>query len=99
MALLRSVGASPLHIAALIVGEAFIVALISALTALLGVNLFGYLGRGLLASYGLRLTHLPVTVSELFWVIAFLVTAILVSLIPSIVTYRRSLADGLLVSA
>ncbi|MEO1234276.1 MAG: FtsX-like permease family protein [Myxococcota bacterium] len=97
MALLRSVGASPLHIAVLIVGEALIVALASATVALVGVYLLGTLGRSTLAGYGLRLTQLPVTGYELLWVAAFLATATLVSLIPAMVTYRRSLSDGLLV--
>lgn len=95
MALLRSVGASPLHIAVLIVGEASIIAFASAVTAFAAVYAVGLLGRTTLARYGLQWAPTLLRGDELFWVGAFVATAVLVSLIPAVVSYRSSLADGL----
>ncbi|MEO1170531.1 MAG: ABC transporter permease, partial [Myxococcota bacterium] len=98
MALLRSVGASPVHVAVLIVGEAMLIAAASAGFALLGVFVIGLLsGESLAVNFGLRLSSLPIQTGELPWVFAFLVTAALVSLVPALVSYRRSLSDGLMV--
>lgn len=98
MALLRSVGATPVHVGILIMGEAMLIAGASAVCALIGVFGVGlFAGETLAVNFGLRLSSLPIQGSELPWLAAFLVTAALVSLLPAIVSYRRSLSDGLMV--
>ena len=96
MAILRSVGARPLHVFALILGE-------SALLTLAGV----VLGVGLL--YGFLLAGQPLILSRFGLFIAigglssyeFMLTGIvclagsLVGIIPGIQVYRYSLADGM----
>ncbi len=96
MAILRSVGARPLHVFALILGE-------SALLTLAGVAL----GVGLL--YGLLLVGQPLILARFGLFIAigglssyeFMLTGIvclaggLVGIIPGIQIYRYSLADGM----
>ncbi|MEM6730907.1 MAG: ABC transporter permease, partial [Myxococcota bacterium] len=97
MALLRSVGASPFQVASIIMGEAILVAFSSVVFALAAVQLAGQLGGAALAArYGLRLSSNPLTIAELPWIGAFLLTAAIISLIPAVVSYRRSLSDGLL---
>ena len=98
MALLRSVGASPIHVAALIVGEALLVALASVVVALCGVFGVEMLGQRALAdAFGLQITPTPVAWIDLRWAAAFMVVAVIVALIPAAISYRRSISDGLLV--
>ncbi len=98
MALLRSVGASPIEVGGLIVGEALLVAASSVLVALAAVYGLAWLGRSVLVSqFGLRMSAAPVTAADLPWVAAFLLAALVASLIPAWMSYRRSLSDGLLV--
>lgn len=96
MAILRSLGAHPRHVASLLLMEAFI---LSAFGILLGVALL-YLLIALLQSplqalYGL---YLPISFPsgyELTLLACVLGTAVIISLIPAIGAYRHSLADGL----
>ncbi len=98
MALLRSIGASPLDVAGLIVGEAVLLALASVSTALVAVYVGGWIGETMLVSrLGLRLSLGALTISDLPWVVAFVATAAVASLVPAAVSYRRTLSDGLLV--
>jgi putative ABC transport system permease protein len=96
MAILRSVGARPLHVFSLIVGE-------SALLTFMGVAI----GIGLL--YGLLLTSQPlilerfglfieigaVSLYELGLIIIVCLAGIIIGLIPGYRIYRYSLADGM----
>ena len=96
MAILRSVGARPLHVFSLIVGE-------SALLTFMGVAI----GIGLL--YGLLLTSQPlilerfglfieigaVSLYELGLIIIVCLAGIVIGLIPGYRIYRYSLADGM----
>ena len=96
MAILRSVGARPWHIASLLLLEAFSLA---AAGVLLGVSLL-YLGIALAqnavqANYGILLPlALP---SRYEWTLlgAILAAALLMGAIPAWRAYRQSLADGL----
>ncbi|MEM6273623.1 MAG: FtsX-like permease family protein [Myxococcota bacterium] len=98
MALLRSVGASPLKVAGLIVGEAAMISLTSVMVALASVYSVELLWRETLVSrFGLRIDPVPIATADLPWIAVFLIAAGLVSMIPAAVSYRRSLSDGLLV--
>jgi putative ABC transport system permease protein len=96
MAILRSVGARPWHIAGLLILEAFALALAG---ALLGLSLL-YLGivlaqDWLQANYGL---YLPLALPSRYeWSLlaGILAAALLMGAIPAWRAYRQSLADGL----
>ncbi len=96
MAILRSVGARPWHIASLLIVEAFALALAG---VLLGVALL-YLGiaasQGYVqANYGL---YLPLALPSRYeWTLlgAILGAALLMGAVPAWRAYRQSLADGL----
>jgi putative ABC transport system permease protein len=96
MAILRSVGARPWHIASLLLLEAFSLATAG---VLLGVSLL-YLGIALAqnavqANYGL---FLPLALPSRYeWILlgAILAAALLMGAIPAWRAYRQSLADGL----
>lgn len=96
MAILRSVGARPWHIASLLIVEAFALALAG---VLLGVLLL-YLGIAgaqayVQANYGL---YLPLSLPTRYeWTLlgAILSAALLTGCVPAWRAYRQSLADGL----
>ncbi|MCY1281029.1 acidobacterial duplicated orphan permease [compost metagenome] len=96
MAILRSVGARPWHVASLLVLEAFALALAG---VLLGIGLL-YLAiaasQGYVQSqYGL---YLPLALPSAYeWALlgAILAAALLMGVVPAWRAYRQSLADGL----
>lgn len=96
MAILRSVGARPWHIAALLVAEA----LVLALAGMLGGLALLYLGIAaaqgpLQAHYGLYLPLAWPGAHEWRLLAAVLAAAVLMSAVPAWRAYRQSLADGL----
>jgi putative ABC transport system permease protein len=98
MAILRSVGARPLHMAALFVVEAIFIAGVS---CLLGLLMF-YLGMVIIqpiieAQLGLFVPISFPTLNE--WLLLFfvMVGATIAGLIPALMAYRRSIADGMTV--
>jgi putative ABC transport system permease protein len=96
MAILRSVGARPWHIASLLLVEAFSLA---AAGAVLGVSLL-YLGiavaqNSLQANYGIWLPLALPSRYECSLLGAILAAALLMGAIPAWRAYRQSLADGL----
>lgn len=98
MAILRSVGARPVHVFGLIVGEAALVTVSGALAGL-GVlyGLLWLLRPVVAARFGLFLeVGLPAS-QELTILAAVCVAGILVGLAPGYRSYRYSLADGLTV--
>lgn len=96
MAILRSVGARPWHIASLLVLEAFALALAGVLLGLLLLYLGIAVAQGYVqANYGLYLAlHAP---SAYEWTLlgAILGAALLMGSVPAWRAYRQSLADGL----
>ncbi len=96
MAILRSVGARPWHIASLLIVEAFALALAGVLLGLVLLYLAIALAQGYVqANYGLLLPlALP---SRYEWTLlgAILAAALLMGAIPAWRAYRQSLADGL----
>ena len=96
MAILRSVGARPWHIATLLVLEAFALALagVSAGLALLYIGIAAAQGY-VQSAYGL---YLPLSwPSEYEWTLmaGILLAALVMGSVPAWRAYRQSLADGL----
>ena len=96
MAVLRAVGAHPHHIVLLFVLETFFIVLAGCLAGIVMLYLLLFLGRPLLGElYGI---HIAITLPDLGqWGLVgmALVLGVLVSFIPGIIAYRRSLQDGL----
>jgi putative ABC transport system permease protein len=96
MAILRSVGARPWHIATLLVLEAFALALSGVIAGLGLLYLSIALAQGYVQStYGL---YLPLAwPSEYEWTLlgGILIAALLMGSVPAWRAYRQSLADGL----
>lgn len=96
MAILRSVGARPWHIAGLLVLEAFALALAGVLLGLALLYLGIALAQGYVqVQYGL---YLPLAVPSRYeWALlgAILGAALLIGSVPAWRAYRQSLADGL----
>ncbi len=96
LAILRAVGAHAGYLFALIEIEAILLALLGVIfgVLLLTVSLF-MLQPWLASEYGLFISANPLN-GEALWICAgVLLLAALLSLIPSVVAYRRALADGL----
>ena len=97
MSVLRSVGARPGHIFALLLSEAAMLAFFGALSGLLLVQL-GILAirQFALSEFGIQLS-VQLRAFDLYVLAGILVIAVLVSIIPAWRAYRNSLADGLTV--
>ncbi len=97
MSVLRSVGARPGHVFALLVTEAALLALAGAAVGLLVVQL-GVLAtrQWALSVTGIQL-NLGLRAFDLYVFLGIVVVAVLVSTIPAWRAYRNSLADGLTV--
>lgn len=96
LAILRSVGARPRDLFALLALEGFAVTLLGALLGLLLVTVLAAgLGPWLQASYGIAPTHAGPTAQEWQWLGWVLAVGTLASLLPGYRAYRLSLADGL----
>nr|WP_298168985.1 ABC transporter permease [uncultured Pseudomonas sp.] len=96
MAILRSVGARPWHIASLLILEAFALALAGVLFGLLLLYAGIAAAQGYVqASYGLYLPLAAPTTYEWTLLGAILAAALLMGCVPAWRAYRQSLADGL----
>ena len=96
LAVLRTVGASPIHIVALLLLEGFLITLAGVLIgalALLAALLA--LAPWLQAQFGLTLHPLQPTLSQGMLVGLLLLAGMTASLLPAWLAYRISLADGL----
>ena len=97
MSVLRSVGARPGHVFALLLSEAAMLAFLGALSGLLLIQL------GILAIRPFALSEFGIQLSvglrafDLYVLAGILGIAVLVSIIPAWRAYRNSLADGLTV--
>ncbi|MCP4416683.1 MAG: ABC transporter permease, partial [Chloroflexi bacterium] len=96
MAVLRAVGAHPHHIILLFMLETFLVVLAGCLVGVSVLYLLLFLTRPFLAqSYGINIAiKLPDTQQWIFFT-AVMLLGILVSFIPGVIAYKRSLQDGL----
>lgn len=96
MAILRTVGAHPYHILLLFILEALVLTLVGCLLGMLLVSVLVWAAQPwVIAEYGFYLrTWLPDSSS--FGLIALVASlALILSLLPGTIAYRRSLQDGL----
>lgn len=96
MAVLRACGARPAAVAGLLVLEAVAsstLAVVLALGVLAAVSLAGR--EWALAHYGLSITHVWPDLRELAWATAVVALSAVAGLVPALLAYRRTLADGL----
>jgi putative ABC transport system permease protein len=96
MAILRSVGARPLHIFSLIVGES---ALLTVTGVTIGMGmLYGLLIVGqplILTNFGIFIEISAVSLYELLLIAIVCLSGVAIGLIPGYRIYRYSLADGM----
>lgn len=96
MAILRSVGAHPLHVFALLLSEAGLLALVGVLAGIgIAYALLAIAQPLLIEHYGLFVTIGGLSGYDLGLLAAVVVAAVLMGLIPAWRAYRNSLADGL----
>jgi len=96
MAILRSVGARPWHIAGLLVVEAFALALAGVLLGLLLLYLAIAVAQGpLQGHYGISLPLALPSTYEWALLAAILLAGLVIGCVPAWRAYRQSLADGL----
>lgn len=96
MAILRATGARPGYIAALLVVEAVATSAVACALALVLLVVASMAGRGwALATFGLSITHVWPDGRELAWVAGVLAISAVAGLVPALLAYRRTLADGL----
>lgn len=97
MSVLRSVGARPGHVFALLLSEAAMLAFFGALSGLLFVQLCVLAAREFaLSEFGIQLS-VGLRAFDLYVLAGILGIAVLVSTVPAWRAYRNSLADGLTV--
>jgi putative ABC transport system permease protein len=105
LAVLRAVGATPLHLLLLLLFEGFLVTLVGCCIGLVVLSLIGlFISPWLITQYGFGLNSLSVegvftvlTANEWQWLAALVAAGSITSLVPAIAAYRQSLSDGLLV--
>lgn len=98
MAILRAVGAHPYQIFILFMLEAFIIAFLGSLLGMLVVWLGTEMAQPwVMDQYGLYLPTWQPSVSDLILLSLVILLAMVFSLLPGLMAYRRSLQDGLTV--
>ncbi|HEL3853000.1 TPA: FtsX-like permease family protein [Stenotrophomonas maltophilia] len=96
MAILRATGARPGYIAGLLVVEAVATSAVACVLALSLLVVASIAGRGwVLATFGLSITHVWPDGRELAWVAGVLAISAAAGLVPALLAYRSTLADGL----
>lgn len=95
MAILRSLGAGPRHVLALLMLESGVVSLLGCLAGLTVVTLIAAFAGDALLAFGLARLPLAVNAVEMQLLAAVLACGLLVGLVPAWRAYRLSLADGL----
>ena len=96
MAVLRAIGAHPYHIILLFVWETFFIVLAGCLVGVGVLYLLLFLTRPfLIQEYGINIAITPPDSQQWILFAVVLLLGILVSLIPGVIAYKRSLQDGL----
>ena len=98
MAILRSIGARPVHISLLIMTEAVVITSVAlVLGVCLSYSAMYFLAPWMTASFGLNLTFGWPQKTELIWLTAVACCGLMVGTIPAIRVYYYALTDGLTV--
>ena len=98
IAVLRSLGATPLSISLLMIIETELLIIISAILAFLLMYLcISVIGPYMHNQIGIMIELTPPSSFQLLLIVAVLTAGLLVSLIPAIRAYRNTLQDGLIV--
>jgi putative ABC transport system permease protein len=105
LAVLRAVGATPMHILWLLLFEGFLVTLTGCLIGLIALALIGLVvSPWLMSQFGFGLGAMSgqgpfavLSATEWRWLAVLIGAGLVTSLIPAIQAYRQSLSDGLLV--
>ena len=98
MAILRSVGARPIHIFGLLVMEAGLYSAGGAVVGLGAVYLIQALSISFIeAQFGLYLPILPPTFSDIFLLSGITIAGFFIGCIPGLKAYSSSVADGMMV--
>jgi putative ABC transport system permease protein len=98
MAVLRSVGARPMHVFSLILGEAAFLTWVGVMVCVMGLYAGLILGKGWLETrLGLYLTIGWPSMHELGLIAVVAIAGVLIGVIPAWRIYRYSLADGMTV--
>jgi len=96
MAILRSVGARPLHVFSLIIGESAMLTLAGVVFGVVFLYVLLLVGRPvILAEFGLFIAIGGLSTYELILIAVVCLAGFLVGLIPAYRIYRYSLADGM----
>jgi len=96
MAILRSCGARPIHVFSLLVGESLLVTLAGIAAGLAILYAALTMVQPMIEDrFGLFLSISPPTLSEWGLLGAILAAALLIAVVPALLAYRNSLADGL----
>ncbi len=96
MAVLRAIGAHPYHIILLFMLETLFIVLAGCLVGVSALYLLLYLTRPfLIQTYGINIAITPPDTQQWLLFVVVLFLGVLVSLVPGIIAYKRSLQDGL----
>lgn len=96
MAVLRSLGARPSYVAGLLVFEAVIVTALACLLAVIVLAVGTLIARSwLLESFGLSVDQILPSSTEWLWLLAVIAAGALAGIVPALLAYRRTVADGL----
>ena len=96
MAVLRSVGASPVHVLGLLLAEACLLVLVGSIVAI-GLFYAALVSFGPIAQsrYGLQLSPGMLSAHEVWLLLMVIGAALVAALLPALTAYRQSLSDGL----
>lgn len=96
MAILRSLGARPMHISAMLVGEAMFIGLLGIAfgIGILYLIIIGF-GSYIQESYGVALDTYVMSRKELLWILFIWLSVGVISFIPAIRAYFYTLHDGM----
>ncbi|MGB0749004.1 MAG: ABC transporter permease [Magnetospiraceae bacterium] len=98
MAILRSVGARPVHVFVMLIAETSFLTGLGIASGLAGLYAILLVARPIIdAQYGLYLTLAPPTEQDLLILGMIFVAGLCAGLIPALKAYRQSVADGMVV--
>lgn len=96
MAILRSVGARPIHIFSLIIGEAAAVCFSGIILGIILLYILLFALQAPLANYfGFYLEVNWLTLNDLFILLTIQISALIIAIIPGLLIYKTSLSDGM----